>query len=453
MKSINPATGQIIDTYTEHTVAQCNEIIDQVYHAWDDWKTRSFEYKAALIHRLADLLDERKHELGLLITREMGKIIGEAEAEVEKSAWVCRYYAENAATFLQDEIIESDAFRSLVAFEPLGPVLAVMPWNFPFWQVFRFAAPALMAGNAAVLKHASNVPGCALAIEALFADAGFPKNIFRTCLIGGREVHHLIQNKKIMAATLTGSESAGRKVAEQSGKELKKMVLELGGSDPYIVLADADLDKCMEAAVKARMINAGQSCIAAKRFIVVQEVYEAFVEKASQLIKNMKTGNPENAETDYGPLARPDILEDLNVQVQKSIASGAKLLLGGKRIDGEGFYYEATLVIDVKPEMTLFDEETFGPVMAVIKAKDEEEAIILANKSNYGLGASIWTKDIKRGETLARRIESGAVFVNAMTKSDPRLPFGGIKNSGYGRELSYYGIREFVNIKTVSIDK
>jgi succinate-semialdehyde dehydrogenase/glutarate-semialdehyde dehydrogenase len=354
---------------------------------------------------------------------------------------------------LQDEIIQSDASRSLVAFEPLGPVLAVMPWNFPFWQVFRFAAPALMAGNAAVLKHASNVPGCALAIEALFVMAGFPKNIFRTCLIGGKEVHHLIQNDKIKAATLTGSESAGRKVAEQCGKQLKKMVLELGGSDAYVVLADADLDKCVETAVKARMINAGQSCIAAKRFIVVREVYEAFVEKATRLMKSLKAGDPENEDTDFGPLARPDIREDLDAQIQKSIAAGAKLICGGKSIEGAGYYYEATLVTDVKPGMTLFDEETFGPVMAVIEAKDENDALNLANQSAYGLGGSIWTKDIKRGEVLARRIESGAVFVNAMTKSDPRLPFGGIKNSGYGRELSHYGIREFVNIKTIAIDK
>jgi len=449
MKSINPANGQIIKTYNEHTPQQCDQIIEGVYDAWNDWKNTTFEHRAELMLKAAEILEAKKHEFGLLITREMGKIIGEAVAEVEKSAWVCRYYAENAATILKDEIIESDAHRSFVTFEPLGPVLAIMPWNFPFWQVFRFAAPALMAGNAGVLKHASNVPGCALAIEDVFIEAGFPENLFRTLLISSKEVEHIIKNNRIMAATLTGSEYAGSKVAETCGKYLKKTVLELGGSDPYIVLADADIDKCAKTAVMARMINAGQSCIAAKRFIVVEDIHDLFLEKVSILIEKLKAGNPELADTNIGPLARPDLLEDLDEQVKKSVAAGAKLEIGGKRIPGEGYYYEPTLVSGVTSEMTLFKEETFGPVLAVIKARNEVEAIHLANDSPYGLGGSLWTRDIEKGIRLARQIQSGAVFVNGMTKSDPRLPFGGIKRSGYGRELSHYGIKEFVNIKTI----
>lgn len=449
MRSINPANGQEIKSYNEQTPEQSDQIIEGVFDAWIEWKNTTFEQRSALMLKAAEILEERKSEFGLLITREMGKIIGEAVAEVEKSAWVCRYYAENAANILKEEIIESDAKNSFVAFEPLGPVLAIMPWNFPFWQVFRFAAPALMAGNAGILKHASNVPGCALAIEGIFKEAGFPENLFRTLLIGSKAVANLIKNNRIMAATLTGSEYAGSKVAEMCGKYLKKTVMELGGSDSYIVLADADIDKCAKTAVKARMINAGQSCIAAKRFIVAKEVHDLFLEKISRLIRELKTGNPENSEANIGPLARPDLLEDLDEQVKKSVAAGAKIELGGKIIPGDGYYYEPTLVSGVTSEMTLFKEETFGPVLAVIRAKDEADAIRLANDSIYGLGGSLWTRDLEKGTRLARQVQSGAVYVNGMTKSDPRLPFGGIKRSGYGRELSHYGIKEFVNIKTI----
>jgi succinate-semialdehyde dehydrogenase / glutarate-semialdehyde dehydrogenase len=453
MKSINPATGKLIKEYAEHTPAQCDAVIDQVYHDWKSWKQETFAHRAKLMMKAADILEKHRQEYGLLITREMGKVIGEAVAEVEKSALVCRYYAENAEKFLSDEEIGSDAHQSLVAFEPLGPVLTVMPWNFPFWQVFRFAAPALMAGNAGVLKHASNVPGCALAIENIFAEAGFPGHIFRSLMIGSKMVEHVIKNKHIMAATLTGSEYAGSKVAEICGRHLKKTVLELGGSDPFVVLADADLDKCTKTAVTARMVNNGQSCIAAKRFIVVKEVYDEFLKKVIAAINSLKTGNPENPETDFGPLARPDLLEELDVQIKKSVSMGAKIETGGEVIAGDGFYYKPAVISGVKPDMPVFHEETFGPALAVIKAQNEEEAIRLANQSVYGLGGSLWTQDIDKGLRLARQIESGAVFVNGMTKSDPRLPFGGIKRSGYGRELAHYGIREFVNIKTIWIGK
>lgn len=453
MQSLNPATGKVIKEFENYSPDLCDKITGQVYEAWKSWKTTSFAQRAKLMNKAADVLLKRKKQYALLMTREMGKIIGESEAEVEKCAWVCRYYADNAENFLADEVIETDAAKSFVAFEPIGPVLAVMPWNFPFWQVFRFAAPALMAGNAGVLKHASNVPGCALAIEEVFEEAGFPKNLFRTLLIGSKQVNSIIEDDRIRAATLTGSEFAGSKVAEASGKNLKKTVMELGGSDPYIVLADADLEKCISTAVKARMINTGQSCIAAKRFIVVDKVHDRFVEEAVRQMKKLKTGDPENPDTDFGPLARLDLLEDLDEQIKKSVDAGAKVLTGGRRIDREGFYYEPAVVTGVTPEMTVFKEETFGPALAVIKADDENHAIELANKSDYGLGGSLWTKDIEKGTRLARQVESGAVFVNGMTKSDPRMPFGGIKRSGYGRELSHYGIREFVNIKTIWVDE
>jgi succinate-semialdehyde dehydrogenase/glutarate-semialdehyde dehydrogenase len=382
----------------------------------------------------------------------MGKIITESLAEVEKSAWVCEYYAENAEQFLSDEIIKSGAARSFVSFEPLGPVLAVMPWNFPFWQVFRFAAPALMAGNAGLLKHASNVPGCALAIEQIFREAGFPENLFRTLMIPGRDVEHILKNDKVVAATLTGSESAGSKVASFAGKYLKKTVMELGGSDPFIVLEDANIEKCAQIAVTARMLNTGQSCIAAKRFIVVDEVYKTFVARVKEILSELKTGDPLNPKSRFGPLARLDLMEDVDRQINASVEQGAKLELGGRRMAGEGFYYEPTLLTDVTPEMPVFSEETFGPVLAVMKVKSEKEAIEAANNCEYGLGGCLWTTDVDKGIELARQIESGAVFVNGMVKSDPRLPFGGIKRSGYGRELSHYGMREFVNIKTIVVE-
>jgi len=364
---------------------------------------------------------------------------------------VCDYYADNAEKFLADEIIETDAGKSFVAFEPIGVVLAVMPWNFPFWQVFRFAAPALMAGNAGILKHASNVPGSALAIEEVFRTAGFPENIFRTLVIPSRAVEDVIKDPRVQAVTLTGSEPAGMAVAATAGHELKKTVLELGGSDPFIVLEDADLPACVNTSVNARMINAGQSCIAAKRFIVVESRVREFEEQQAAIMEAMKMGDPLDETTQVGPLARPDLLDELDEQVQKSIAMGARLLTGGKKADLPGAYYEPTVLTDVKKGMPVYEQETFGPVSAVIPVKDEEEAIAVANDSEFGLGGSVWSRDLKRAEKVARQIYTGAVFVNGMTKSDPRLPFGGVKKSGYGRELSHYGIREFVNIKTIWI--
>lgn len=449
MKSINPTNEKVIQEYTDHTEEECNHIIDRVFDTWQHWKQTSFTERSVFMQQAAHALRRHKKEYGHLMSEEMGKVTREAESEIEKCAWVCEYYAEHAESFLGDEHIESDASESFVSFEPLGIVLAVMPWNFPFWQVFRFAAPALMAGNAAILKHASNVPGCALAIESIFREAGFPENLFRTLLIPGKAVDNVLKNEKIVAATLTGSEHAGSRVAETAGKLLKKTVMELGGSDPYIVFEDADLDKCAETAVTARMINTGQSCIAAKRFIVVKEVADAFTQKVTERMKAIRVGDPLDEQSDYGPLARLDLLKDLDEQVQKSVKMGAGILTGGKRIDREGFFYEPTVLTKVKPDMPAFREETFGPVLSIITVENEQEAIETANNSCYGLGGSLWTSNRDRGILAARQVQSGAVFVNGMTKSDPRLPFGGIKNSGYGRELSHYGIREFVNIKTI----
>lgn len=452
MKSINPFNEETIRVYPEHTIEECEEIIQLTFEAWKLWKNESFEKRAILMKQAASILRNNKQKYALLMTQEMGKLIGEAVAEVEKSAWVCDYYAENAEMFLQDEIIGTSAQKSFVAFEPLGIVLAVMPWNFPFWQVFRFAAPALMAGNAGILKHASNVPGCALVIEEIFREAGFPENIFRTLMIPGHQVETIVQNEKIAAVTLTGSEDAGSKTALAAGKNLKKTVLELGGSDPFVVLKDADLEKCTKTAVVARMINSGQSCIAAKRFIVVKEVYDEFIATCLNLLKTYEPGDPANPRSNLAPLARPDLVEDLHLQVINSVEMGARLGLGGEKYEGKGFFYRPTLLSEITPDMPVFYQETFGPVMAVIKAEDEEDAIRLANKSRFGLGGCVWTTDIEKGIRFARKIESGAVFVNGMTKSDPRLPFGGIKKSGYGRELSHYGIREFVNIKTIVVE-
>ncbi|WP_456443434.1 NAD-dependent succinate-semialdehyde dehydrogenase [Caldithrix abyssi] len=449
MKAVNPANNQLIKEYPEHEIAEVKRIINLAQEEFHAWRRVSFVQRAALMKNAAHVLRQKKEELAFLITQEMGKIIRESRAEVEKCAWVCDYYAENAERFLTAEIIETDASESYVSFEPLGIVLAVMPWNFPFWQVFRFAAPALMAGNAGILKHASNVPGCALAIEKIFKEAGFPENIFRTLLIKPNLIPEVIGDRHVQAATLTGSEPAGAAVASMAGKEIKKTVLELGGSDPFIVLQDADLDKAVQTAVQARMINAGQSCIAAKRFIVVEDLLPAFEQKMAEKMRALKVGDPQDESTDVGPLARPDLVKDLERQVEKSIEQGARLLLGGKAIEGPGNFYPPTVLTDVKKGMPVYEEETFGPVAAIIPVQDEDEAIAVANDSPFGLGASLWTKNIEKGKTLAREIRAGAVFINGMVKSDPRLPFGGIKKSGYGRELSHYGIKEFVNIKTV----
>lgn len=449
MKSINPATGQLIREYYTHTQDEVNEILQQVSQAWELWKLTSFVKRRVLMKQAARLLRQRKNEYARLITSEMGKLLRESEAEIEKSAWVCDYYADHAEGFLADEPVGSDAGQSFVAFEPLGAVLAVMPWNFPFWQVFRFAAPTLMAGNAGVLKHASNVPGCALAIQAVFRDAGFPQHIFRTLMIPGSAVEAVIASDVIKAVTLTGSEGAGSKVAETAGRHLKKTVLELGGADPFIVLEDADLDECTKVAVTARMINCGQSCIAAKRFIVEVPVHDKFVAQVKEKLASLKPGKPEDEATGYAPLARPDLVDDIENQIKRSVEMGAKVVLGGTRLKQDGYFFQPTLITEVTQEMPVFSEETFGPALAVMKVENRAEAVRVANNSCFGLGGSVWTKDSEAGVLLAREVESGAVFVNGLVKSDPRLPFGGIKRSGYGRELAQYGIREFVNIKTI----
>jgi succinate-semialdehyde dehydrogenase/glutarate-semialdehyde dehydrogenase len=381
----------------------------------------------------------------------MGKPIVEAEAEIEKCAWNCDYYAEHAAQFLADEPVETNATDSYVAFEPLGVVLAIMPWNFPFWQVIRFAAPALMAGNGAVLKHASNVPRCALAIEDVFVSAGLPRGLFRSVLVSGSRVDGLIADARIQAVTLTGSSEVGERVASAAGRQLKKQVLELGGSDPFIVLADADLDAATATAVRARNQNNGQSCISAKRFIVEEAIADQFTEKFAAAVQALRVGDPMQRETNVGPLARADLRDTLSEQVERSVSGGAHTVVGGRRLDGKGYFYAPTVLDGVESNMAAFREETFGPVAAVIRAKDAQDAIRLANDTEYGLGSALWTRDIPRARELARQIEAGSVFINGMVASDPRLPFGGIKRSGYGRELGTYGIKEFVNIQTIWI--
>ena len=451
MRSVNPALNRLLREYPDHSAEDVTAIIEKTWKAGLSWKETSFAFREGLFRNLAALLRADKDRLARLMTEEMGKIIRESLAEIEKCAMACDYYAENAESMLKDEIVSTDASRSFVAFQPLGVILAVMPWNFPFWQVFRFAAPSLMAGNVALLKHASNVPGCALAIEELFTKAGFPENVFSTLMIPSSMVEAVITNQRVQAVTLTGSGAAGSSVASAAAKHIKKAVLELGGSDAFIVLDDADLDNTVKAAVTGRMINQGQSCIAAKRFIVDETVVEEFTLRLLRAVSGLKTGDPMDPATDMGPMARPDLVEDVEKQVQKSLESGATLVYGGKRPQRPGCYYLPTILRNVRKGMAVYHEETFGPVFSIITVKSEEEAIAVANDSEFGLGGCVWTKDPERGEKIARKIETGAMFVNGITKSDPRLPFGGIKKSGYGRELATYGIREFVNIKTIWI--
>ncbi len=451
LESINPYTLEKIRNYSEHSEADLVKITDRSDKAYRSWRDRPFSDRRTLMHRAADVLRKNRDRYAETITLEMGKLIGESEAEVEKCAWVCDYYADHAEAFLADERIATDAQKSLVAFEPLGTILAVMPWNFPFWQVLRFAAPTIMAGNAALLKHASNVSGSALHIEELFREAGFPEDLFRTLLISSGKVEQVLRHPAVKAVTLTGSEAAGSSVASLAGSLIKKSVLELGGSDPFIVLEDADIPGCVLTSARARMLNTGQTCIAAKRFIVVDSRVEEFETMQTQIMQGMTMGDPMDRATKFGPMARPDLVDELHDQVTKSVDMGARVLCGGRKADRTGAFYEATVLTDVKPGMPVYSEETFGPVSAIIPVRDAEEAIAVANDSEFGLGASLWTQDLKKGEALARRIESGSVFVNEMTKSDPRLPFGGIRKSGYGRELSVQGIREFVNTKTIYI--
>src|SRR5262245_59101154 len=451
IQSVNPATGEIIETLEPTSPQETERILAGAHSAFLEWRTRPFAQRAALMHAAARELRARKAEYAATMTREMGKPIVQAEAEVEKCALTCDFYAEHAEAFLAEQPRATDASTSYVRFDPLGVILAVMPWNFPYWQVFRFAAPALMAGNAGILKHASNVPRCALAIEKVLREAGFPEGLFAAPLMESRQVSSLLADPRIVAATLTGSEHAGSAVAAEAGRALKKTVLELGGSDPFIVLDDADLPAAARAAADARLINSGQSCIAAKRFIVVDSVADRFLDRFADELRSRRVGDPLSRDTHVGPQARAELRDDLHRQVEESVKGGAALLLGGQLPPGPGAYYPATLLTGVDQGEPAFDEETFGPVAAAVRAKDEGDAVRLANNSAFGLGAALWTQDRARGQRLAAQIEAGAVFVNGIVKSDPRLPFGGVKRSGYGRELAEYGIREFVNIKSVWI--
>jgi len=452
ISAVNPATGETIKTYEEMTPAEVGQVITQAHEAFLDWKHTAFAERASLMQRAAHILRENANEYAVLMAQEMGKPIRDGRAEAEKCAWVCDYYAEHAEALLQPEVIPTDASKSFVTFQPLGVVLAVMPWNFPFWQVFRFAAPTLMAGNTGVLKHASNVPGCALAIAEVFRQAGFPDHVFRTLLIGSKHVEAVIAHPLVTAVTLTGSTPAGRAVARKAGEMIKKTVLELGGSDAYVVLADADLEATITACVASRLTNAGQSCIAAKRFVVVASLRQRFEEGFVAQMRLAQVGDPLDEHTQVGPLARHDLRHDLHQQVQASLARGATCLLGGVLPEGKGAYYPPTVLTDVTKGMPAYDDELFGPVATIIAVPDEQAAIRVANDSVFGLGAAVFTQDIAKGERIAAyELEAGCCFVNAFVKSDPRLPFGGIKESGYGRELSSYGIKEFVNIKTVFV--
>lgn len=452
MKSVNPATGAVIEEYAEHDHEEVAARIGVAHDRWAEWRRVGFEERARLMRAAAAVLTERLEPLAETMTMEMGKTISAARAEVEKCAWVCRYYADNAELILADHHIETERSESFVHHEPLGVVLAVMPWNFPLWQVLRFAAPALMAGNVALLKHASNVSGTALAIEDLFDRAGFPEGCFSTLLIPGGRVAEVIEDDRVAAVTLTGSGPAGSAVASKAGELIKKTVLELGGSDASVILEDADLDLAAENCALGRMINNGQSCIAAKRFVVVDAVYDDWLDKFSATMSEYQMGDPMAEETNLGPQARPDLRDELHDQVARSVESGANVLIGGEIPEAPGAWYPATILTDVGPGMPAYDEELFGPVASVIRVADEEEAVRVANDTEFGLGAAVYTRDIGKGRDIATtRLRAGSCFVNAIVGSDPRLPFGGVKKSGYGRELSEQGIKEFVNEKTVVV--
>src|SRR5437016_4226448 len=454
--SINPATGETLKTFEPLSQPQLEEKLQRASDSFRAYRGTSFADRARMMLRAAEILETEKKVFARMMTLEMGKPINAAVQETEKCAWVCRYYAESAEKHLSDQPVETNATRSYVRFQPLGVVLAVMPWNFPFWQVFRFAAPALMAGNVGLLKHASNVPQCALAIEEIFRRAGFPEGAFQTLLIGSRTVESVLEDPRVSAATLTGSEPAGRSVASIAGKQIKKTVLELGGSDPFIVMPSSDFEAAVNTAVKARTINNGQSCIAAKRFIVHEKIYDRFESEFVAAMKRLRVGDPLVESTDIGPLATQQILDDLDEQVKVSVASGAKILTGGRRVEftdelARGNFYEPTVLADIPKGSPAYRDELFGPVASLFRIKSIDEAIELANATTFGLGSSAWTNDGPERDSFIDELEAGSVFINGMVASDPRLPFGGMKHSGYGRELSYFGIREFVNIKTVWI--
>ncbi|MBM3789710.1 MAG: NAD-dependent succinate-semialdehyde dehydrogenase, partial [Acidobacteria bacterium] len=451
MQSINPATEEVLRTFRMHSCRDIEESLSLAAERYRDWRRTSFAERSGLLRSAAAYLREHNSRMAAIMTAEMGKPIVEAEAEVEKCAWGCDYYADNAEKFLAAEPRESSGRECYLQYAPLGTILAVMPWNLPFWQVFRFAAPALMAGNTALLKHASNVPQCSLAVEEVFRESGYPPGCFRSLLISGAAAAAMIEDPRIAAVTLTGSEAAGSAVAARAGSAIKKTVLELGGSDPFIVLEDADIGAAVSTGVRARYQNTGQSCIAAKRFIVVARAYGEYRDRFAAAVGQLKVGNPDDRSTQIGPLARRDLIDDLERQVEVSVARGARLLAGGRRIPGRGYFFEPTVLADVPPDAPASCEEVFGPVAALMSAADPAEAVRIANSSAYGLGASLWTADLSLARTLARDIETGQVFINGMVASDPRLPFGGIKRSGYGRELSELGIREFTNMQTVWI--
>ncbi|MFC6718196.1 NAD-dependent succinate-semialdehyde dehydrogenase [Natrialbaceae archaeon GCM10025810] len=450
MEVINPATGEPVHSIDEDSDSEVEEALNRATDAFEEWRERPLREREEFLEAAGDVLRENVEKYAETMTKEMGKPIEQAVSEVEKCAWVCDHYAEHASSYLTPDGHPSPSGADVkTVYEPIGPILAVMPWNFPFWQVFRFAAPNVVAGNVGLLKHASNVPGCARAIEDVFREAGLPEGVFQSLVISSDQVDGILEDERVRAATVTGSGGAGSAVASKAGEELKKTVLELGGSDPFVVLDDADVDEAAETGVLARNQNGGQSCIAAKRFLVHSDVYDEFLERFLEETESIEVGDPMDEDTDMGPQAREDLMEDLHEQVEKSVEAGATVETGGEPMDREGAYYPPTVLTDVPPGCPADTEETFGPVAAVFEVEDDEEAIRKANDVRFGLGASIWTQDRERGERVARRIEAGCVYVNEMTKSDPRVPFGGIKDSGYGRELAREGMLEFVNRKTV----
>lgn len=449
--TVDPASGKTLEQFSYFADAEIDERLDAAAGQFRTWRNEPSGARTRVLNAVAKTLRERSNDLALTAVREMGKPVAQARAEIEKCAWACEFFAQNAESFLKDQAAESNASESYVSFRPLGVIFAIMPWNFPYWQVFRAAAPAIAAGNTIVLKHADSTTRCALNMQEIFAAAGAPEGLFGTLLVNHDRADSMIGDERIAAVTLTGSERAGIAVGQAAGKALKKCVLELGGSDPFVVLADAHLDRAVEVAVKARFQNNGQSCIAAKRFIVEDSIYDRFVRRFAEAASQQRVGDPSEPETEIGPCARKDLRDELQRQITQSVVDGGRIISGGKAIDRDGFFYEPTVVADIAPGAAMFEEETFGPAAAVVRASDDREALDLANRSKYGLGANIWTESLDAARAFAAKLETGMVAINGMVASDPRLPFGGVKRSGYGRELSAFGIREFVNIQSVWI--